>query len=138
MKNDSLAQNPFLKKLARTFDRGDVIFEQGDPGNTVFLILQGSVNLIAKRSQKESIIGSVSAGEFIGEKALLQDKPFPRFCSAVAAESVFVIELGATQFAQLEKDAPAVFNVLLKKAFKTCIQRLDASNQLVSCLRNYD
>lgn len=138
MKNDSLDQNPFLKKLMRTFDRGDSLFEQGDMGNTVFLILKGEVDLISKRDTETSLIGKVGSGEFIGEKALLQEKPFPRFCSATAAEEVLTLELGASQFSQLEKDAPSIFNVLLKKAFKTAVQRLDASNRLCNILKIFE
>ncbi|NBX82656.1 hypothetical protein EBQ90_06160 [bacterium] len=137
-KDNAFSQNPELAKLLRECDRGDDLFLEGSVGNTVFLILQGSVELKKKVGNHQITIGKVEAGAFIGEQALLQDKPFPRFASARAASRTLLLELGPHQFSQLEKTAPEIYTNLLKKAFKNLVARNERSEQMMQILREYD
>ena len=103
-KDNAFSQNPELAKLLRECDRGDDLFLEGSVGNTVFLILQGSVELKKKVGNHQITIGKVEAGAFIGEKALLQDKPFPRFASARAA-SIFAVTSLRPTFSRFSSSA---------------------------------
>ncbi|MFM8268824.1 MAG: cyclic nucleotide-binding domain-containing protein, partial [Pseudomonadota bacterium] len=74
----SLSENPFLKKLIRTLDKGDELFTQGSSGNSVFLVLDGELDLIRRNQNNIFSLGKVGPGQFIGEKALLGGNPFSR------------------------------------------------------------
>jgi len=60
----------FGKRVA-SFARGDVIFSQGDPCDSVMYIRTGAVQLaVLSHAGREAIVGTLSAGDFIGEGAL--------------------------------------------------------------------
>lgn len=133
-----LSSHPTLKKLIRECDKGDLLFSQGDAANSVFLVLEGCLELIRKHDKKNISLGTVSPGEFIGEKALLQEEPFIRKASAQAQSRCFLLELGPSQFSQLEKEAPSVYSLLLKKAFKTLISRNETLETFAESLKPYE
>src|SRR6187401_1688583 len=54
-----------------TFSRGDVIFSQGDPCESVMFIRTGAVQLsVLSRAGREAIVGTLGPGDFLGEGAL--------------------------------------------------------------------
>jgi CRP/FNR family transcriptional regulator, cyclic AMP receptor protein len=60
-----------LGKLVVTYARGDVIFAQGDPCDSVVYIRSGSVQLsVLSQAGKEAIVGTLDRGDFLGEGAL--------------------------------------------------------------------
>lgn len=138
MNLQALSSHPILKKLVRECDKGDLLFSQGDPANTVFLVLEGSLELVQNMQSSKVLLGSVNSGEFFGERALLQEEPFNRKASAIATSRTFLLELGPHQFSQLEKEAPAIYLLLLKKAFKTLISRNEALEQYAEALKPFD
>lgn len=137
-KDNAFSQNPELAKLLRECDRGDDLFVEGTVGNSVFLVLQGRVELFKTVGKNQINIGTVEAGAFIGEKALLQDRPFPRFATARALTRTLLLELGPHQFAQLEQSSSEVYNTLLKKAFKNLVARNERSENMMRILKDYD
>lgn len=138
MNLQALSSHPILKKLVRECDKGDLLFSQGDPANTVFLVLEGSLELFQKVHNSKILLGTVNSGEFFGERALLQEEPFNRKASALATSRTFLLELGPQQFSQLEKEAPAIYLLLLKKAFKTLISRNESLEQFTEALKPFD
>lgn len=138
MKSENLFQNPALKKLIREWSKGDVLFLQGDTANTVLLVLEGSLELTQKKQNKTLALGRISAGEFIGEKALLNSKSFKRQATATALEATKVLELGPEEFSQIEKDATTLYCLLLRKAFKMMETRLEQSEHLIETLKSFD
>lgn len=80
-------------KLAETLDlvevqQGATLCQQGEPGDCMFLLVTGQVtfSVLDKETGKEKIIdgnnGTITAGGYFGERALLHDEP--RKCTAVA------------------------------------------------------
>jgi CRP/FNR family cyclic AMP-dependent transcriptional regulator len=56
---------------ARSFERKETIYSQGEPGNTVFYIKEGGVKLSATtQTGKEAVIDILGPGSFIGEKCI--------------------------------------------------------------------
>src|SRR4051794_12924154 len=68
-----------LSKLAnlRTFNQGEVIIRQGDPGAGLFVIIEGSVDVIfrEKPGKPEIKLNTLSKGEFFGEMSLIDGYP---------------------------------------------------------------
>lgn len=62
----------------RSYNRGDIIFNQGDKADGLYVILRGDVGLMIENeeSHEESVdLGRVHAGEFFGEFGVLDGKP---------------------------------------------------------------
>src|SRR6185503_4192903 len=60
-----------LGKQVVKYARGDVIFSQGDPCDSVMYIRSGAIQLsVLSHAGREAIVGSLGAGDFLGEGAL--------------------------------------------------------------------
>ncbi len=56
-----------------TYPRGDTIFRQGDPGETMYIIQSGAVEVSQHQHGTDHVIAILEKGDFFGEMALLQD-----------------------------------------------------------------
>ena len=55
--------------MQRHFNQGDVLLRQGDPSDCVFRINSGSVEILREVGDITIVLGSVFAGQFVGEWA---------------------------------------------------------------------
>jgi CRP-like cAMP-binding protein len=93
---------PFIKK----FRAEDYLFRQGQMGNTMFIVVEGKVELIAEADQGEHVEAILGPGHFLGEKAMLQDSPYQRLFGARAAEITKVLELSGKDVQEIQRTAP--------------------------------
>lgn len=56
------------------FVTGDIIFHKGDVGDFLYVIVEGEVEVIERRQEKDEVIATLGKGEFFGEMALLNQK----------------------------------------------------------------
>src|SRR5450432_4056073 len=67
----------FFQRLARQItvrrcDPGEIVFKEGDPGNCLYLIAQGSVKISKKgRGGRQETLAYLPQGDFFGEMALV-------------------------------------------------------------------
>ncbi|HEY4754312.1 MAG TPA: cyclic nucleotide-binding domain-containing protein, partial [Candidatus Limnocylindrales bacterium] len=61
----------------RRYRRGETIFHQGDPGDSLYIIESGSVKIVLPSPEGEegAIIATLGRGDFFGELALLDGAP---------------------------------------------------------------
>jgi CRP/FNR family transcriptional regulator, cyclic AMP receptor protein len=83
-----------------TFQAGELVFEQGDRGDAMYVVRAGSVEL----RDGEQLIETVTAPGLFGEMALIEDEP--RALSAVAAGDAVLVEIPARHFWILVHDTP--------------------------------
>lgn len=103
--------SPTLETVARTlrrrrFKRNGVIFHQGDPGDSLFIIESGSVKvvLLSPDGGEDAIIATLGPGMSFGELALLDGAA--RSASAIAVEPVEALVLDRGSFDQLLDTEP--------------------------------
>jgi CRP/FNR family cyclic AMP-dependent transcriptional regulator len=75
----------------RTFSRGDVIFDQGDPGDVLFVIQSGEVELSRIGINGRQIVARLGPGEFFGEMSVVVGEC--RTARAVALLDTCLLEL---------------------------------------------
>jgi len=138
MDQGKLTSHPILKRLIKPIDRGDYLFRQGQMGQTMFIILQGTVELVGEREGKEHIAGVYGPGHFLGEKAIVREAPYQRYLSARAQTDSVVLELGINEMNTVFKEAPAVMGQLVRRSFDVAIHRLDQANLMIHLLRSSD
>jgi subfamily B ATP-binding cassette protein HlyB/CyaB len=82
----------------RPIKAGEVIFEQGAPGDRFYVVYAGKVRILRMEGQKEINLGVRTSGDFFGEAALITDHP--RSATARAAEDGLLLCLDRQAFEQ--------------------------------------
>ena len=107
-----LVDDASLSKLAdslrlRRYRRNQVIFNEGDPGDSLFVIRAGVVKIVlgSRVDEEEAIIATLARGDFFGELALFDGRPHS--ASAVALEPTEALVLDRTAFFELIDTQPA-------------------------------
>lgn len=129
---DEADRRALLARLGRrSFRKGDTLFHEGDPGDSLHLIEKGRVAIRAStRAGDEAILNVLGRGEFFGEQALLSPTA-SRTASVVALEAVETRVLLRTDFEQLRREQPSVERFLVE-ALAAQVRRL--STQLLEAL----
>lgn len=109
------------------FSEGDVVFREGDPGETMYIIVSGSVSVYSGyETESETIVRDLSAGELFGEMALLEKAP----------RSTTIVATSARLYLQ-ELDAESTIDMLTTNpAFVRKVMTL-LSNRLRSITNDY-
>jgi CRP-like cAMP-binding protein len=90
-----MSQHPFQNFTIR-FRAGERIFDEGDPGSTMFIVQQGRVELSRTVGGQKQTVGVMEKGDFFGEMSILEG--LPRTLCADAAEDVELIEINSMIF----------------------------------------
>ena len=85
--------------------RNSTVYYQGDPADALFYVTAGRILLTTVSSRgKESVLGVVGAGEFLGESCVAEDSC--RTSSALALENSLVIRVERQAVRQLLLQSP--------------------------------
>jgi CRP/FNR family transcriptional regulator, cyclic AMP receptor protein len=71
----------------RSYEAGELIFHQHDPGLGMYIIVQGTVTIV--REPDHQVLAELHDGDFFGELALLDE--LPRSATAIAKTSSRVV-----------------------------------------------
>lgn len=96
----------------RRFRRNEVIFHQGDPGDSLHIVADGAVKIVLPSPEgEEAIIATLREGDFFGELSLLDGAP--RSATATALEPSETLVLPRGIFMQLLDEDTALRDALL-------------------------
>ncbi len=99
-----------------TFQKGDLIFCEYEPGDTFYLIQSGRVQIVKIMGDIEKIIDILHPGEIFGEMAILEEAP--RSASALAIETVEALEFNKKNFEILLRGNPHISSTILQTFIK--------------------
>ncbi len=85
--------------VIKSYNAGDTLFNEGDPGDGLYLIRRGSVTVSRQIAGREIVLSYVAAGNYVGEMALLSNAP--RSATVRAAVPTEVIMLEAQRFIEV-------------------------------------
>ena len=112
-----------VKKLnLRYFDEDTIVVKEGDPGDSLFIIVRGQVRVLTKdANQREVLLANLGEGEFFGEIALITGKP--RTATIITNTTSELLELTRKDYDAVVAKHPHVKQVVedfhLKRAYKT-------------------
>ena len=78
--------------LGKEYKEGEVIFHQGDVGNTMFVIQDGEVEAVAESNGEEFRLRSMGPNEFFGEMALFEKEVRTATIRAIRPTRVLTID----------------------------------------------
>jgi len=99
-------------RFARTFQAGEMIFSEFEPGDTFYLIQSGRVQLVKLVGDLEKTLDILQPSEMFGEMAILENSP--RSATAIALDMVSVLEFNSQNFEVLMLGNPQIALKLLK------------------------
>jgi cAMP-dependent protein kinase regulator len=107
----------YLERVARaarqrSYNPGDVILREGDPGIAFFVIASGHVQVVRGAGGDESVINSLGTGDSFGEMALLTD--LPRMATVRAVDNVTCFALLRLDLLDALRDQPEIAIHMLK------------------------
>jgi flavin-dependent dehydrogenase len=83
-----------------------ILIEEGTPGETIFLLLEGEVIVTSESSGLKQDLLRLKPGEFFGLMALVDDEP--RAASCVASGPISVASLSREAYLQLSRKRPSL------------------------------
>ena len=108
-----LAVQLFEKRYAP----GEAVFQQGDPGKGLFVILDGEVEIVRETAQGEQPIASFGPSTAFGELALIDD--LPRSATARATQPSRLLILYRSHFETLVAGDKAIALVVMQNLLRT-------------------
>ncbi|GHV36690.1 Crp/Fnr family transcriptional regulator [Spirochaetia bacterium] len=99
-------------RFARTFQPGEMIFSEFEPGDTFYVIESGRVELVKIIGDIEKTLDILQPTEMFGEMAILENSP--RSATAIALDLVKVLEFNAQNFESLMLGNPQIALKLLR------------------------
>lgn len=118
-----------LEKLVSTLDTkemesGEILFHEGDPGEHLYVVVSGEIEVFMGENQAEELILNVlREGEYLGEMSLIIPGGH-RTASVRARGQTVLLSMSRTQFLDITQRYPALATSMVR----VLSQRLDATN----------
>jgi CRP-like cAMP-binding protein len=104
-----------------------VVVKQGEPGDAMYLIMDGELRARTVSGGKETILATFGPGDFFGDMSLFDHGP--RSADVVANVESTVLKFSATAFSRLMLEAPDLAAPFLQATIRTLAARIRASNK---------
>src|SRR5499427_3044030 len=95
------------------YAEGQVLFREGDSADSVFRLLSGAVDILRELDGDPILLGTVGAGQFIGEMGVVENRP--RNATARAANEVEVEILTPPEFLDQIAHSPSAARELIQR-----------------------
>lgn len=92
--------------LGRTYHQGEVIVKQGEPGDCMYVIQQGEVEVILEKEEGDVILCTLRENDFFGEMAIFNKKP--RSATVRALGDARVLSVDKKNFLSRVHDDPSI------------------------------
>jgi len=117
-----------LERFARDFAAGTVLFEEGQPGDFMYVVQTGEVEIRRMVGETSRVLAVLPPGEFFGEMAILNARPRSATAVVHVPSRLLVIE-GRTFEAMLRARPEVALRII-----KSLALRLESANQQVELL----
>src|SRR5712672_720016 len=103
----------------RVFEKGEIIFEKGDIGHGIFVVISGKVRVDPTGELFKDAVLEFGPGEMLGELSLFEEAP--RFATVVAVERTVMVGLFRAEFSTLlTKNTKIGAKVLVRMCATMC------------------
>ena len=110
--DDDAARTLLQSMVKSRMERGDVLFNEGDQGDKLYVIVEGKIKLGRTSSDgRENLLAILGPGEMFGELSLFD--PGPRTATATAIAETQILGLSNEQLQMFITGRPRVAGTLL-------------------------
>ena len=123
-----MSGNPLFEKYGRTVRDGEVIFQEGETGDRMYIIQSGTVVISKTIDDRRHVLATLVKGDFFGEMAIVSN--MERSATATASGTVELLSFDRQGFeAMIGKNTKIAMNVIDKLS-----RRLQNSNAQIQQL----
>ena len=98
-------------ELGRVYSEGEIIFQEGDEGDRMYVVQAGKVKITKKHDTGELTIATLGTGEIFGEMAMFDR--MPRSAAAVAMGEARILGIDKKKlFQSIDRDPTLVFKLI--------------------------
>jgi CRP-like cAMP-binding protein len=124
--------DPQLERLVQFMElqpvpQWSVVVKQGEPGDAMYLILDGEMRARTMSGDRETILATFGPGDFFGEMSLFDHGP--RSADVVANAGSTVLKFSTAAFNRLMLEAPELAAPFLQATARTMAARIRADNK---------
>jgi CRP-like cAMP-binding protein len=101
------------------FSAGQVIFQEGQPGDVMYAVTEGEVDILIH----DKVINTVGPGDILGEMALIDTKP--RSATAIARTDCKLVPISEKRFTFLVQQTPH-FALQVMRVMADRLRHIDA------------
>lgn len=116
------------QQLKREYKSGHVIFKDGDPGQTMFIILEGKVEITKLLGDQKTVLATLDKGSIFGEMAIIDREP--RSATATTLSDTTMLEISREMFHDRLAQVPG----WMQSFFAILVDRLRSATRLQSIL----
>jgi CRP-like cAMP-binding protein len=103
-----------FEKFGSEYMKGDIVFYEGEKGETMYIIFKGKVKITKKSRDVETTLAVLSDGDFFGEMSIIDD--YPRSATAIVEEDhTKLIVIDREVFESQIQTNPKIIMQILKK-----------------------
>ena len=114
----------------RNFAKNEVIFQADTPGMGMYIIVEGSVEIVSPNENRKFVLAELNEGDFFGEMSLIDETP--RSATATASVPTQAIVIFRTNLKDLMNRKPKLGLILLRRLASIIAFRLREANPLLS------
>ena len=103
------------------------VFQQGDVGDAMYLVFAGDLRARTMIGGRETVLITLSTGDFFGDMALFDNGP--RSADVIANVDSRLVKISAVNFYRLIREAPALATPFLQATARTLSSRIRADNK---------
>jgi CRP-like cAMP-binding protein len=118
--------------FGKRYEKGEIIFREGDAGDTMYVIMSGEVEISRERKGERTVLARMKRGEFFGEMSLMDD--MPRSATVTALHRTRLLPMTRRSLFERAEEDPAVL-VRMLGALST---RILKANPLIQSLVKSD
>ena len=130
--------DPEIERITRycsvsTHEAGGAIVSEGQEGDEIFVILEGSAYIEKLTQQGPLRLHTLRKGDPFGELVLVDERK--RSANIVAAESCSVLEMHYSQIFSLYQEEPRIFGLIMLNLSRLLARRMRETNLSLQVLR---
>ena len=111
-----------IPRLGKAYRDGDCIVKQGEPGDCMYVVQQGQIEVVREIPNGEVLLATLERGDVFGEMALFTKQP--RSATVRARGKVRVLTIDKRTFLKRIHEDPSLAYTILQKMS----QRIQALN----------
>jgi CRP-like cAMP-binding protein len=92
--------------MIQSYPKGFLLFAEGETGNTMYIVQEGSVKITKIVDNREVILAVLNKGDIFGEMAILENTP--RAATAEVCEDCTLLAVNRDNFSKLISERPDI------------------------------